>query len=117
MIRNIICALLLTGAIFTSCTTAQKASAPKKEISIQLYSIRDTIARSGNNLDAIFKGLAEMGYTGIEAAGYGGGKFYGYAPEDFKATAEKYGIKVISSHCNRNLTAEEIESGSVVVTI
>ena len=111
MIRNIICALLLTGAIFTSCTTAQKASAPKKEISIQLYSIRDTIARSGNNLDAIFKGLAEMGYTGIEAAGYGGGKFYGYAPEDFKATAEKYGIKVISSHCNRNLTAEEIESG------
>ena len=111
MIRNIICALLLIGAIFTSCTTAQKASAPKKEISIQLYSIRDTIARSGNNLDAIFKGLAEMGYTGIEAAGYGGGKFYGYAPEDFKATAEKYGIKVISSHCNRNLTAEEIESG------
>lgn len=111
MTRNIICALLLIGAIFTSCTTAQKASAPKKEISIQLYSIRDTIARSGNNLDAIFKGLAEMGYTGIEAAGYGGGKFYGYAPEDFKATAEKYGIKVISSHCNRNLTAEEIESG------
>ena len=111
MTRNIICALLLIGAIFTSCTTAQKASAPQKEISIQLYSIRDTIARSGNNLDAIFKGLAEMGYTGIEAAGYGGGKFYGYAPEDFKATAEKYGIKVISSHCNRNLTAEEIESG------
>ncbi|MBR5150450.1 MAG: sugar phosphate isomerase/epimerase [Bacteroidaceae bacterium] len=111
MTRNIICALLLIGAIFTSCTTAQKASAPKKEISIQLYSIRDTIARSGNNLDPIFKGLAEMGYTGIEAAGYGGGKFYGYAPEDFKATAEKYGIKVISSHCNRNLTAEEIESG------
>ena len=65
MIRNIICVLLLTGAIFTSCTTAQKASAPQKEISIQLYSIRDTIARSGNNLDAIFKGLAEMGYTFI----------------------------------------------------
>ena len=110
MIRNIICALLLTGAIFTSCTT-DKCCAPKKEISIQLYSIRDTIARAGNQLDSIFKGLAAMGYTGIEAAGYGGGKFYGHAPEDFKATAEKYGIKVISSHCNRNLTAEEIESG------
>lgn len=110
MIRKIMCALLLTGAVFTSCTT-DKCCAPKKEIGIQLYSIRDTIHRAGYQLDSIFKGLAEMGYTSFEAANYSNGKFYGKTPEEFKATAEKYGLTPISSHCNRNLTAEELAAG------
>ena len=110
---NILAAILLAGTMFTSCcTTAQSKGKVKKDIAIQLYSIRDTIARAGNNMEPIFKGLSEMGYNAIEAASYGGGKFYGKTPEEFKATAEKYGITVLSSHCNRNLNAEELASGN-----
>jgi sugar phosphate isomerase/epimerase len=110
---NILAAILLAGTMFTSCcTTAQSEGKVKKDIAIQLYSIRDTIARAGYNMEPIFKGLSEMGYNAIEAASYGGGKFYGKTPEEFKATAEKYGITVLSSHCNRNLNAEELASGN-----
>ena len=110
---NILAAILLAGTMFTSCcTTAKSRGKVKKDIAIQLYSIRDTIARAGYNMEPIFKGLSEMGYNAIEAASYGGGKFYGKTPEEFKATAEKYGITVLSSHCNRNLNAEELASGN-----
>ena len=105
---------LLAGTIFASCCTSSKSTsnAKNKEIAIQLYSIRDTIARSGNNMESIFKSLSEMGYNAFEAANYGNGKFYGKTPEEFKAAAEKYGIKPLSSHWNRNLNAQELASGN-----
>ncbi len=104
--------LVAAMSIVTSCCTPDcEAKKQDKDISIQLYSIRDTIARAGYNLDSIFKGLAEMGYKGFEAANYSNGKFYGKTPEEFKAVAEKYGLTVLSSHTNRNLNAEEMASG------
>lgn len=108
---NILAGLMLIGAIFASCSTPSKTICNKKDIAVQLYSIRDTIARSGNNMESIFKSLKDMGYNGFEAANYGGGKFYGKTPAEFKAAAEKHGIKVLSSHTNRNLNAEELASG------
>ena len=111
MMRKFIYTIILGGAMLTSCAAPETSCTPKKEIGIQLYSIRDTIARAGYALDSIFKGLSEMGYTGFEAANYSNGKFYGKTPEEFKATAEKYGLKPLSSHCNRNLTAEELAAG------
>lgn len=110
---NILAGVLLAGTIFTSCCTSSNntCEVKNKDIAIQLYSIRDTIARSGYNMDSIFKGLAEMGYTAFEAANYNNGKFYGKTPEEFKAIAEKYGLQPLSSHWNRNLTAEELASG------
>lgn len=109
--NKIILTLAAAMAMFTSCCTPSCKTSCEKEISLQLYSIRDTIWRSGNKMDSIFKGVAAMGYKGIEAAGYGNGKFYGMTPEEFKAVAEKYGLKVVSSHTNRSLSAEEIASG------
>ena len=113
MKQSIFLVALLLGTVFTSCCTSSKntCSVKDKDVAIQLYSIRDTIARSGNNMESIFKSLAEMGYNAFEAASYGGGKFYGKTPEEFKAAAEKYGIKPLSSHWNRNLNAEELASG------
>ena len=73
---NILAVILLAGTMFTSCcTTAKSRGKVKKDVAIQLYSIRDTIARAGYNMEPIFKGLSEMGYNAIEAANYGGGKF------------------------------------------
>lgn len=111
IMRKFIYTILIGGAMLTSCSAPETSCTPKKEIGIQLYSIRDTIHRAGYQLDSIFKGLADMGYSSFEAANYSNGKFYGKTPEEFKVTAEKYGLTPISSHCNRNLTAEELAAG------
>ncbi|PWM30190.1 MAG: sugar phosphate isomerase [Verrucomicrobia bacterium] len=80
----------------------------KKEIGLQLYSVRNLIKE---NRDAAIKQMGDMGYTFVEAAGFGGGKFYGLAPEDFKAKCAEAGMKALSSHTRIPLSKEEIESG------
>ena len=52
-----------------------------------------------------------MGYTSIEAASYNDGKFYGNTPEEFKRDVEAVGMKVLSSHCGKGLSDEELASG------
>lgn len=77
-----------------------KASARSKNIYIQLYSVRTDIKTD-------FKGtiakLGEMGYKGIEAAGYADGKFYDLSPEVFKKEIESSGMSVLSSHVGKKL--------------
>ena len=101
-----ILALAVTG--FTSCC---KDKAPeKKEMGIQLYSMRDAFAKCEGNYMPILEDLARWGYTSVEAANYdqGAGTFYGSAPEKFKEDVESVGMKVLSSHTTRNLSNEEI---------
>ena len=68
---------------------------------------------------ALFRlcGCAEQtgadGYTSVEAANYADGKFYGRAPEDFRKDVESAGMQVLSSHCSRMLTEEELASGDL----
>lgn len=57
----------------------------KKDIALQLYSLRDMFKK---DYETAMKTVGEMGYTAVEAAGYAGGKFYGQAPEKFKADVE-----------------------------
>lgn len=52
-----------------------------------------------------------MGYTSIEAASYNDGKFYGNTPEEFRRDVEAVGMKVLSSHCGKGLSDEELASG------
>lgn len=90
-------------ALATLCSLMNLHSsnkAPAKEIYIQLYSVRDDIKQD-------FKGtiakIAGMGFTGIEAAGYSDGKFYGLLPADFKKEVESRGLKMLSSHVGKSL--------------
>ena len=58
----------------------------KKQIGLQLYSIRDVIGSAdkyAQNHVEVFKKLASWGYTAVEAANYdqGKGTFYGVSPE------------------------------------
>ena len=72
----IVSALCLSMA--TSCSshsTETTSETTKREVAIQLYSVRDLV-KDGSNLDRILKGLADMGYTSVEAANYNDGKFY-----------------------------------------
>ncbi|WP_165040597.1 sugar phosphate isomerase/epimerase [Dysgonomonas sp. ZJ709] len=103
-----IAALLL---ISSACSSKQDASASteqakeKKEIALQLYSLRDDIQK---DYAGTIKKAGEMGFTAVEAAGYGDGKFYGKTPQEFKADIENAGMKVLSSHTTKSLTEKEL---------
>lgn len=93
-------ALLLSVLMLVpSCTQGKKEepAKAKKDIYIQLYSVRDDI--KGFYQETINK-LAEIGYTGVEAAGYNHGKFYDLDPADFKKSIEDAGMEVLSSHAS-----------------
>ena len=88
---------------------------PKKEIGLQLYSIREVIGSQENyakNHVEVFQKLAKWGYTAVEAASYdqGRGTFYGVSPEQFKADCEAAGLKPLSSHATRGLTGDELKN-------
>ncbi len=101
-IAGILCLSCIAMFSANSCSTAKK-----KNIGLQLYSIRDSINR---DVPAAIKKVADMGYTFVEPASYRDGKFYNMEPADFKALCEKNGMKVISSHTSRELpTAENYE--------
>lgn len=90
-------------------TFAQQKTA-KKEIGLQLYSVREEISKNPN-FDQILQKIAALGYTGVEAAGYKDGKLYNLSPQEFKAKVEKTGMKVLSSHATKTLSAQELASG------
>ena len=96
--------------VLVSCTPKEnsvEATLPKKEIALQLYSLRDDI---GKDYASIIQKVGAMGYTAIEAANYGDGKFYGRTPAEFKADVETAGMKVLSSHVGRGLSEAEVAS-------
>lgn len=101
--------VLILLCIFSVNTFAQKKNTAsnkgKKNVYIQLYSVRD-------NINKDFKGtiaaVAKAGYTGIEAAGYGDGKFYGLTPTEFKKEINAVGMQVLSSHAGQSL-AENVD--------
>ena len=87
----------------------------KKEIGVQLYSVRELIGNPelfAKNQATVLPQLAEMGYTTIETANYKDGKLYGMTPEDFKACIEKAGLKSLSTHTTRGLSKEELKAGA-----
>ena len=87
----------------------------KKEIGVQLYSVRELIGNPdlfAKNQATVLPQLAEMGYTTIETANYKDGKLYGMTPEEFKACIEKAGLKSLSTHTTRGLSKEELKAGA-----
>jgi sugar phosphate isomerase/epimerase len=59
-------------------------------ISIQLYSVRDEVK---GNFPALLKKIADMGYAGVEFAG-----FHGHSPSDLKKILDDLGMKASSVH-------------------
>ncbi len=85
--------LILAVSFFTSCNPSAKEQ--KKEIGLQLWSIRDDMKKDPV---ATIKAVGEMGYTFVEPAGYSEGKLYGMEPIDFKALCEENGLVILSTH-------------------
>lgn len=63
---------------------------PVDRISVQLYSLREAAAA---DLEGTLAGLAEIGYTKVETAG-----FYGLSAADFKALLDSHGLTASSGH-------------------
>ncbi len=84
---------------------------PQKEMLLQLYSIREVMGDAASYAQKhvqVFKQLKDMGFTGMEAANYGDGKFYGVSPEQYKKDLEDAGLKPVSSHATYWLSEQEM---------
>ena len=68
---------------------------PAKELGLQLYSVRDDMQKDPRGT---VKQIGAMGYSFVEAAGYGDGKFYGMEPAAFKALVDSSGMVFLASH-------------------
>lgn len=78
-------------------TTGCKTVIDRKSfgVGLQLYTIRD--AMTADALGSLKK-LSDMGFKNLELAGYADGKFYSYAPAEFKKIVTDLGMDIISSH-------------------
>jgi len=74
----------------------------KIPIGLQLFSVRDDCTR---DLPGTLKAVADMGYDGVEFAGY-----YNRTAEELKKMVDKLGLKVCGSHIGLNtLLGDELE--------
>jgi sugar phosphate isomerase/epimerase len=97
-IISVVLLMVITGFIlsdFYSCKTT-----PRKNIGLQLYSIRDSITK---DVPAAIAKVGKMGYKFVEPANYANGKLYGMEPAAFKALCKANGLKILSSHVGREL--------------
>ena len=93
---SIVMLMALTGLIFSTFYSCKPA---KKNIGLQLYSIRDSITK---DVPGAIAKVAKMGYTFVEPAGYRDGKFYGMEPAAFKTLLTANKLTMLSSHTGRN---------------
>jgi sugar phosphate isomerase/epimerase len=97
-IISIVMLLVVAGLIFTTLNSCK--TTPKKDIGLQLYSIRDSIMK---DVPAAIAKVGKMGYKFVEPAGYQDGKLYGMEPAAFKALCLSNGMTVLSSHVGQEL--------------
>jgi sugar phosphate isomerase/epimerase len=85
------------GLMVLSPFSSNPAAIDKKSfgIGLQLYSIRD--AMTADTRGSLQK-VSDLGYKYLELANYTNGKFYGYAPTEFKKIVNDLGMDVLSSH-------------------
>jgi sugar phosphate isomerase/epimerase len=92
-----------TSMLMTICAFMAfglNAKPAKKEIGLQLWSVKDDIKK---DVPGTIAAVGEMGYTFVETAGYGDGKFYGMDPLEFKALVNENGMEFLSSHTGQAL--------------
>ena len=84
-----------------ACKTAGPPDRKSFGVGVQLYSIRD--AMDADVIGSLQK-VSDMGYKYVELDKYGDGKFYGYAPAEFKKIVSDMGMEILSSHAGVEAT-------------
>jgi len=87
--------LALASSLYLSESLFASLGPKHAWMGLQLYSVRDDMHKDPM---ATLKKLSEMGYKQLEHANYSDGKFYGYAPLEFKKIMDDLGMRVISGH-------------------
>jgi len=96
--------LVLAGGMVMPQLLTSCEGGVKKQIGLQLYSLRDMVKDEG--IQAVLETVAKMGYTHVETAGYDNGKIYGLAPLDFKKRVEDLGMRCTSAHVSQAITKD-----------
>ena len=105
---------------YVSYRMAEEISAPQKEMSVQMYSVRRLIGTPelfAKNHEYVLERLVQMGFTAAEPAQYANGLFYGLKPEEFRAVMDKAGLRLSSSHTTRMLNRDELASGDLTAAL
>jgi sugar phosphate isomerase/epimerase len=94
---------IVAPAALSSCGGG-KAAAAKKNIGLQLYSLREMVKDEG--IQKVVEAVAKMGYTTVELASYADGKIYNMAPAEFKKLLDDNGLRCTSAHLSTSYTKE-----------
>ena len=78
-----------------ACKQAVTVDRKSFGVGLQLYTIRDAMAA---DVPGSLKKISDMGYKNVELASYADGKFYGYAPAEFRKMVNDLGMDILSSH-------------------
>lgn len=107
--------LLLTVVLLASCDSNAKKQEQEKEvemlkknIGLQMYSLRDPINDENVGVDAMIKEIGGMGYKYVETASYYDGTIYGMSPEEFKAKCEAAGFYPLACHVGKDLGSDPL---------
>jgi sugar phosphate isomerase/epimerase len=86
-----------TGALAVAGTSLlpSLAMAAERKIGIQLYTIRDVIAKDPKG---VLKSVADLGYNEIETFGYSDGMLFGLKAKEFGDYVKSLGMRVTSGH-------------------
>ncbi len=89
--------LALSQYAFKAASESTSAAVDPKKfgIGLQLYTIRDAMAK---DVKGSLKRISDIGIKNLELASYANGKFYGFEPAEFKKIVSDLGMVVISSH-------------------
>jgi sugar phosphate isomerase/epimerase len=87
--------IALGAAVMPQSVFAAAKKKPKGMVGIQLYSIRDDMAK--DPVGSLTQ-LAKMGYKYVEHANYIDRKFYGFSAPEFRKIIDGLGLKMISGH-------------------
>ncbi len=83
------------GAVSLAVLAACKSDKKSFGVGIQLYTIRDAMTADPKGS---LKKVSDLGYKNLELANYADGKFYGFAPKEFKKIVSDLGMDILSSH-------------------
>jgi sugar phosphate isomerase/epimerase len=109
--KNILCyCVVAVMALFITSSTLSGATAPKKHMGVQVYSVKGFETDVAGSL----KTLADEGYVALEIANYDAatGLVAGMKPAEFAALAQKNGLEVLSSHSRAKIDTKD-EAGTL----
>lgn len=93
------------------CTSGANTDRRSLGVGLQLYSIRDAMAA---DVSGSLKKVSDLGYKYVELASYSDGKFYGFAPAEFRKMVNDHGMEVLSSHTNVEAAGVTLDNAKIM---